>query len=88
MEEAIQCDQKAIDAAEAELLREFRKDVPQGWYTTFVTKWNDGTFQIEVRHGEPVPEGAETCAVWHWLWYNGEITKERTEHPAQPCCTS
>lgn len=83
LREVIPCKQTDIDAAEQLLLEEFNKKFPNGWYTTFVTKWNDGTFKIEVRHGEPMVLNQPTHQLHHFVWDDGKIEYSQSTIPTQ-----
>jgi len=52
MEAIIKCNSEEIVKIEEKVLEAFKKQFPGDvYYTTFITKWNDGTFRVEVRHG-------------------------------------
>ena len=66
MEAIIKCNSEEIVKIEEKVLEAFKKQFPKDvYYTTYVTKWNDGTFQVEVRHGDG--KGLLHC----FLWSNG-----------------
>lgn len=69
----IKCNQSKIDEVETRLIEKLKRMFPGScYYTTFVTKWNDGTFKMEIRHGEPIVDGEE-CKIHTLTWYDSEI---------------
>ncbi len=83
MNKIIPCKQTSINEVEEEVLAEFKKQFPDmEYYTTFITKWNDGTFKVEIRHGEAINTNkAETCTIHHFVWDEGAIIYQTSETP-------
>jgi hypothetical protein len=64
--------QKDINEKESLLIKELYNKFPDVYYTTFITKWNDNTFMIEVRHAEQPVDNI--CKLHNWTWYKNNIT--------------
>lgn len=64
--------QKDIDEKESLLIKELYDKFPDVHYTIFLTKWNDNTFMIEVRHAEQPIDNV--CKLHNWTWYKNKIT--------------
>lgn len=70
----IKCDQTQIDNVEMKLISKLYKKFGNVYYSTFITKWNDGTFMIEIRHSNATKN--DQLEIHSWTWYNNKITYE------------
>lgn len=70
---------KHIQEVEHKLISVLKKKFPDAFYTIFITKWNDNTFQVELRHAISINENM--CLCHSWTWYNENISYTNYEVP-------
>jgi hypothetical protein len=73
----IRCDEIRIKEVEDLLIAKFLEMFPvtrsyEG-YTITVVKWNDGTFRVELVHGQTSRDNGVRVPVHTWIWYKEKI---------------
>ena len=72
-------DEKLVQEKENVLIATLYNKFPDVNYTLIVTKWNDGSFMVNINHGENIRDNI--CPVHQWTWYADKITYKYEEFP-------
>lgn len=71
-----ECNQSEIDKVEKLLISKLHENFGNVGYTIKIIKWNDGTFMVELNHGEKLIGNVGKLNTWRW--YDNEITYSYT----------
>lgn len=65
---------KDIKDIPKELIRQMKEIFPDSPYSIIINLWDDYTYRVQCRHGEPVKNGM--CTIHIWQYYKGEFSYE------------